>query len=127
MKTNYLVLTDFTESSETALKSALKLAAESGGKVVGLHALSSDNKEAKSLAQKNTRELKSKVSGEYDIQLLVGKLDDLINSSIDLLEIDYVIMGTHGVVGLQNVFGSNALKLVSSSKKPFLITQKDKE
>ncbi|MGB1041300.1 MAG: hypothetical protein ACPGVD_10535, partial [Flavobacteriales bacterium] len=51
----------------------------------------------------------------------------LINTSIDLLDIDYVIMGTHGVTGLQKVLGSKALKLVNASKKPFLITQEGKE
>ena len=127
MKTNYLVLIDFTETSENALRSALNLSGLNGGKVVALHVLSSDKKEEKYEATKKMEQLKTTVSGNFETQLSYGKLGELINASIDLLDIDYVIMGTHGVTGLQKVLGSKALKLVNSSKKPFLITQENKE
>ncbi|MGB1041301.1 MAG: universal stress protein [Flavobacteriales bacterium] len=49
MKTNYLVLIDFSETSKNALKSALNLTSLNGGKVVALHVLSSDKKEEKNI------------------------------------------------------------------------------
>lgn len=126
MEMNYLVLIDFTETSKNALRSALNLTKLNGGKVTALHVLASDNKDEKHLAQKEIRDLKTAVTGEFETQLLEGKLEDTVNSTIDLLSIDYVIMGTHGITGMQKVLGSKALKLVSATKKPFLITQEDR-
>jgi nucleotide-binding universal stress UspA family protein len=36
-----------------------------------------------------------------------------------------IVMGTHGSSGLQKLFGSNAMKVITSSQIPFLIVQKE--
>ncbi len=124
--TNYLVLTDFTNSAKNALISALNLAKKNDGNVTILHALDSNSKEDKELAEKEMSALKASINDTFETKVIVGKLVDTISSSIDLLNIDYVIMGTHGVTGIQKLLGSKALKLVDSTKKPFLITQENK-
>ena len=42
--------------------------------------------------------------------------DELLGSGV-------IFMGTHGMTGLQKIFGSRALKVITNSSVPFIITQ----
>jgi len=120
---NYLALTDFTKAAENALISALNLAKKDNGKVTVLHVLESNGSDLIKKAEEKIVALRSSINGSFHYKIIVGKLLKIIDKLIDELHIDYVVLGTHGVIGIQKVLGSNALKLVNSTKKPFLITQ----
>ena len=125
-KENYLVLFDFSKSAENALMGALSLANQCHGTVQVLHVIKSNLAEQQALALQQMSTLKKTIPGTYETSIIVGNLIEIINDFTINFNIDYVIMGTHGVKGSQKLLGSNALKLVSSGKAPFLITQEHK-
>lgn len=125
----YLVTHDFTSVSDDALHFALKLARTGGGKVLIGHIVKSHDEVAAAELKLSDiiEELPDEDKDRTEYKVLIGNIFDDINKMAELTDVSVIVMGTHGPQGLQKVFGSNALKMVSSSSVPFIITQENEK
>lgn len=121
----YLVPCDFTPVSESALRIGLDLALYNKGRVVLLHVVKNATEKLESkfkyrdLLENYTQEERDLISPKA----IIGDLFEDMSKAGELLDADLIVMGTHGARGMQKIFGSNAVKMISNSETPFLITQ----
>jgi len=121
----YLIPFDFTPVSESAVRIGLDLSIANNGSVILLHIVKNDHERLEARLKFN--EYISTLS-EADKKLTVGKaiIGDVyedISKAGELLDASLIVMGTHGARGFQKIFGSHAVKMISHSSQPFLITQ----
>ena len=130
-----LVPTDFTEVALMALKHASQLGKIFNKHIILLHVLetgmleSSKSKEQKETeASKKLQALADENKKESDIEtsfvVKQGNIFDQIGEQADELNTALVVMGTHGVKGMQHVVGSKALRVITNSNRPFVVVQK---
>ena len=121
----YLVPYDFSEVSEKASRLAIDLAHANNGSVMLIHVVSkrSEKHDAHNKFKELAEKLEEKDIAVMSSRVLVGDLFEDIGKAGELLSPELIVMGTHGAHGLQKVFGSNAIKMISNSSSPFLITQ----
>ena len=130
-----LVPTDFTEVALMALKHASQLGKIFNKHIILLHVLETGMLESsKSKEQKETDASKKlqaladdnkKESGiETSFVVKQGNIFDQIGEQADELNVALVVMGTHGVIGMQHVVGSKALRVITNSNRPFVVVQK---
>ncbi len=84
-------------------------------------------KEVKAKAHRNFEKLKEKWAAKVKIHLFVehGSVADGVKRFVDKKKIDLIVMGTHGSSGLKEyTVGSNAEKIVRSSKVPVIAIKK---
>lgn len=130
MDTMYRVLvpTDFTEVAESAISHAAMVAKSFEGEVVLLHVISSDK--AKEMAEEKLKELATNSSNTYGVnvefEIRKGSIFDRIPEVAKEIEAMLIVMGTHGVKGIQRLTGSYALKVIGHSKVPFIVVQENK-
>jgi nucleotide-binding universal stress UspA family protein len=125
-----MVPTDFTEAAENALKHALMLAKIFSKKVDLLHVVadgrSAGSEEDKAL--QTMKEMADKFSSSSGIKIDYwvrrGSIFDAIGEFADEINAALVVMGTHGVTGLQHVVGSKALRVITNANRPFVVVQK---
>ena len=136
-KYNNVVLspTDFSEVCSNAISHGVKLALFLGYKVCILHII---NKETKAeLKKKNVdidyvdyrlKEYKKYYSKKYKVEIdtmaVEGNIFSTISDVAKEIKTNLMVMGTHGKVGFQHVFGSYALKVVVESPVPVVVVQK---
>lgn len=124
MKANILVPIDFTDAAKNAVNHAAKTAEETKLEMNLVHMCASRKEisEAKEELAKLIAEVETtaKINGV----VRVGSFKDIPVVAKEL-DSEIVFMGTHGATGMQRILGSNALKLVTNSKLPFVIVQKD--
>lgn len=125
----YLIPYDFTPVSEAALRLGLDLAEVNKGNVLLLHVVKkpTDKSEAKAKFKKLISGLTEAEQACSTSKVLVGDIFADIAKASELLDVTLIVMGTHGAKGFQKIFGSHAVKMISSSACPFLITQGKKE
>lgn len=121
----YLIPFDFTPVTESAVRIGLDLAIANKGSVLLLHVVKNQHERLE--AKFKLKEYLATLS-DSDRELTVGKaiIGDVyedISKAGDLLDASLIVMGTHGAKGFQKVFGSHAVKMISYSDQPFLITQ----
>ena len=124
----YLVPCDFSEKFESALRLGIDLAVYNKGSVMSIHIVSkkSDKIEAKQKMKKVIAALKDEERELVEYRVLVGDIYDDIAKAAEVLNVAFIVMGTHGAKGMQKLMGSHALKLVNSTSSPFMITQGNK-
>lgn len=141
-----LVPTDFSAVALSALLTAGKLAKQAQAEVVALHAIETYDynttlenlgityKEVLSqTVKKKMEELIEKNEELQDIkishQMESGKTHKVINQIAQEENCDLIVMGTHGASGIGHiekfVLGSNAYRVVNSSKLPVLTIRRD--
>lgn len=126
-KNLYIVPYDFTEVGQKALEYALFL----GGKVrteIQLLYVAADK--AKGMqAQQKLQDVcdrtEKPVGVELTAKVKIGSIFTDIGDCAKKEHAQLIIMGTHGKRGLQSLFGSHAMKVITSAECPFLIVQKD--
>ncbi len=121
-----VVTWDFTEVSEFALAHAERYASVSGAKIHCLH-IANTKQENNALQQQLEKEVRNATSNEnIEIEAVVkhGKIFSSINEYAESVKAELIIMGTHGRIGTQKIFGSKALKVIVGSKIPFLTVQR---
>jgi nucleotide-binding universal stress UspA family protein len=125
----YLVPYDFTNVTEEAMRYALQLSHKGGGKVLLAHIVKNEDDilAAELKLEKVLKNLKDADEVKVSYKVMAGNIFEDLDKIGDLTKASVIVMGTHGVTGFQKLFGSNALKIVSSSKIPFIITQEDQE
>ena len=128
LKKQIVVPWDFTHIAEAALKHAVKISRMIGSEICLLHIVEkgiSPSDEAK------TRERLTQVASESSVNFKVTVIHHISKGTIFHAIADYanekdaslVVMGTHGMVGMQKLTGSWALKVIVKSKVPFIVVQ----
>ncbi len=134
---NILVPTDFSKGAEVALDYALELAGKVGGKVHLLHAymipafpedggvLRQLVTEMETVAEKTLDQLAEKRRSTGALGQLLVKVGDareqIIQCAVDL-QVDLLVMGTHGRRGLKRMFlGSVAEAVLRMAPCPVLV------
>jgi len=120
-----LVPWDFTKVAKNALLHALQISSHDNNPVYLLNIVKSEKDIETALNElKKTQE---EIIETYDRNVeIVAKEGSIFSTIADFaLEIDalMVLMGTHGIQGMQKLTGSWALKVVASSKIPFIVVQ----
>ena len=121
-----LVPTDFTRVAECALNHASVMAARMGAEIHLLHIVASkdDVDEARTkLDMAIGRAQKAGVGQTLVPEVRVGSLYDLIGTAAAEIGAGLIIMGTHGMRGMQFITGSRALRVITNSAVPFIVVQ----
>jgi nucleotide-binding universal stress UspA family protein len=119
-----LVPFDFTRVSDIALQHAKVLGKALGSELVLAHIVP-EKKEIPE-ARLRLQALVDSVSPEYArIQgvLRIGSIFEAIDDMAVELDAQLVVMGTHGVKGMQFITGGRALRIVTECTVPVVITQ----
>ncbi len=128
-KNLYIVPYDFTPVSEKALEFALFLGSKvrTEIKLLNVAVDKPNGMKAKSQLQELCENMKTPPTVELTHAVRVGSIFTDIGKAAKQDHAQLIIMGTHGKRGLQSVFGSHAMKVVTSAECPFLIVQKGTE
>jgi len=119
---------DFTPVASHALAHAVKISRMVGNDVTLLHIVSSGISQ-KALAEVRAHLQRAAEEGgkKYNIALswniVKGSIFHAIADFANEKEASLVIMGTHGMKGMQKLTGSWALKVMVKSKTPFIVVQ----
>jgi nucleotide-binding universal stress UspA family protein len=126
-KNIYLVLHDFTSVGEAALNYAVNLSSNLINEIKLVH-LVSDKKELSNATLK-LNEIISKTVKTENTEITgivkVGSIFEDIAKIVKEEKVNLIIMGTHGAKGFQKIFGSHAMKVITSSDVPFFVIQQD--
>jgi nucleotide-binding universal stress UspA family protein len=129
-----LVPVDFTKEAEVAMDHAFGFAKLKSWSVMLLHVINAETKsklkkEAKDIEDINkdlaliAEKAKETHGIEVDFMTQEGSIFNEISSVCEEIKARIVFMGTHGKVGIQKFIGSYALKVITSSKVPFIVVQ----
>ena len=120
-----LVPIDFTPVSTTAVNHAMAVGQAFNSEIHLLHivAKKSEFSEARERLHAFQREHLQAFSGTVKNSVRIGNLfDDIDDVSVEM-DANLVIMGTHGLKGMQFITGGRALRIVRECSTPFIITQ----
>ncbi len=131
---NILVPVDFTPVADTAINHATLLAKLLKKEITLFHVIESGLlTSGKALEQKEEEAkqklavLSEKIQKESGIESHIvtrrGNIFETIGEVADELNTAFVVMGTHGVKGMQHVVGSRALKVINSANRAFVVVQ----
>jgi nucleotide-binding universal stress UspA family protein len=119
---------DFTPVASHALAHAVKISRMVGHEISLLHVVDASISQ-KGLAEKRAhlQKVAEDNSKKYNIslawQISKGSIFHAIAEFANEKEASLVIMGTHGMKGMQKLTGSWALKVIVKSKVPFIVVQ----
>lgn len=120
-----LVPTDFTKVSENALGHAVLMAKTIEAKIHVVHVIG--NKKTINEARLKLEVLKERMLKEFGMEietvLRIGSIFEDIDKVASEIDASLIIMGTHGLRGMQFITGSRALKIVTESSIPFIVVQ----
>ncbi len=120
-----LVPTDFSPVGDSAVAYATQLSKILGARVELLHVVANtkDAAVAKSALASQVMTLeKDNIEAAGIVE--TGNIFDDIGKVAERLDAKLIVMGTHGVKGMQHVLGSKALKVITNSDVPFIVVQK---
>lgn len=124
-KKSILVTWDFTDVSEYALEHAIRISKIVDNNIALIHIIKRKS-EADDAIQKMT-EAAEKIQDKHGIKPTIivkeGTIFTTIGEIATEIDANLVIMGTHGIKGMQKLTGSWALKVIVSSKVPFIVVQ----
>jgi nucleotide-binding universal stress UspA family protein len=124
MSSHFLIPIDFSETTLNALKFASQLSKSDQDTFTLLHVIKQEDERIAAKHQLDSIIEKSSIpEGTITGKIIVGKFLNDIGKIAESINASLIVMGTHGSTGLQKVFGSNAMKVVSHSKTPLLIVQ----
>lgn len=119
---------DFTPVAESALAHAARISRMVGNKICLLHIVDPGTKvraegEKKTLLRHIADENGRKYNLPIDSEVIKGSIFTSIAEFVNDRDASLVVMGTHGMVGMQKLTGSWALKVIVKSKAPFIVVQ----
>jgi nucleotide-binding universal stress UspA family protein len=119
---------DFTPVAESALAHAAKIARMVRNDICLLHIVDSSVKtrveaEKKTLLNRVADEGSRKYNMRISAYVVKGSIFTTIADFVNNMEASLVVMGTHGMKGMQKLTGSWALKVIVKSKIPFIVVQ----
>lgn len=119
---------DFTPVAEHALAHAVKISRMVGNEICLLHIVDSGIKPAvegekrillKHVADENSKKYNMTIVFDISKGSIFSAIADFVNAK----DASVVVMGTHGMKGMQKLTGSWALKVIVKSKVPFIVVQ----
>lgn len=130
-----LIPTDFSEAANTAINHAVKVAKSSGDEIRLVHIVNKDTKSKLKKAGESLDDLNAKMKAEVekiqsndgvkaDFHLREGSIFTTIGEVAEEIGARLLVMGTHGVVGMQHITGAWAVKVITSSPVPTIVVQK---
>jgi nucleotide-binding universal stress UspA family protein len=119
---------DFTNVAEHALAHAVKISRMVGNNICLLHIVETGIKAAeesdkKNRLQKIVEEKSAHFNAGITWHISKGSIFSAIADFANDKEASLVVMGTHGMKGMQKLTGSWALKVIVKSKVPFIVVQ----
>ena len=119
---------DFTPVAENALAHSVKISRMVGNDICLLHIVDKDIKpraegEKRALLNHIAKEASSSFNMNVSAQVAKGTIFTSIAEFVNSHDVNLVVMGTHGMVGMQKLTGSWALKVIAKSKVPFIVVQ----
>jgi nucleotide-binding universal stress UspA family protein len=122
---NIIVPWDFTEVAENALKHAVRLSRKVKADIYLVHIAKSDSDIPQLLEKINEKAQLESNNYNLNISAIVreGNIFDTIGEIANELDALLVVMGTHGIKGMQKLTGSWALKVIANSEIPYLVVQ----
>lgn len=120
-----LVPFDFTKVSFVAINHALKVAESTKADILVVHVVSKQDSldEARTKLKLLTERIEKEYGRTIRTVARVGSIFEDIGDLAMELNATFVIMGTHGLRGMQFITGSRALRIVTSAQVPFVIVQ----
>lgn len=121
-----LVPTDFTKVADCALNHASKMAERMGAEIHLLHIVgeTEDVPEARTKLTMEVERAKRMGSGLPVLPIVrVGSVYEDIGTVATEIGAGLIIMGTHGMRGMQFITGSRALRVITHSTVPFVVVQ----
>ena len=124
-KKTILVPWDFTEVAENALQHAINIANVTNSQIELINIVKREKDEYSTKDQ--LKEIIQILIDKYKIELKgivkSGNLFSAINDYAEEVDAFLIVMGTHGIVGIQKLMGSKALKVIEGSEVPYLVVQ----
>jgi nucleotide-binding universal stress UspA family protein len=114
---------DFTEITDFAIAHAIKYAALLNAGIVLLHVVKKETPEIRTKLAQVAADTQSKYGIKPDISIQEGTIFKTITQVAEDLNAILIVMGTHGMKGLQKLTGSRALKVIIGSKIPYIVIQ----
>jgi nucleotide-binding universal stress UspA family protein len=119
---------DFTHVAEHALAHAVKISRMVGNEICLLHIVDKrinhlDEEAKKSHLSKAAEDNAKKFNAAITSHISKGSIFSAIADFAHDSDASLVVMGTHGIKGMQKLTGSWALKVIVKSKVPFIVVQ----
>ena len=120
-----VIPTDFTVIAQYAVESAVPFAKASNTGIVLLHIAkkSADIPDATVKVEEEAACAAQKYGVPVKGIVREGTIFTTIGETVAELDASLVLMGTHGIKGMQKLTGSWALKVIVTSKVPFIVVQ----
>ncbi len=120
-----LIPTDFTVVAQYAVESAVKFAKLTNADMVLVNIVKKASEISEATAKVEVEA--DKVSKDFGIKatgiVREGSIFTTIGETVSEIDAGLVVMGTHGIRGMQKLTGSWALKVLVSSKVPIIVVQ----
>jgi len=120
-----LLPTDLSKLGDVAMDHALLMARTIGADVYALHIV--EHKKQVPEARQKMNELRDRIQREKGVTISpmvrIGSIYEDIDKTAVEMDCSLIIMGTHGLRGIQFLTGGRALKIVTESSVPFIIVQ----
>ena len=120
-----LIPTDFTVVAQYAIEWAVPFAKSSNTGLVLVHIVKKADEIPDAMAKVEAEA--EEVTRNFGVSatgiVREGTIFTTIGETVDELDASLVVMGTHGVKGMQKLTGSWALKVIVTSKVPFIVVQ----
>ena len=122
----FVVPHDFTPAADTAVNNAINICKQTGASIALLHIVTKDIEIAG--AELKLKEVIKKYGNSnvsFRCKAIAGSIFTDIGKYAEFLNASAIIMATHGAKGMQKVFGSLAMKVIISTRIPFMVVQKE--
>ena len=116
---------DFSQVAENAFQHAVNISKALNREILLLHVVHEerDKDSRRGELEASIEKLGNEYGKKPHFEVVSGSIFHAIGESAKELKAEMIIMGTHGLKGAQKLFGSKALKVVVSSRIPFLVVQ----
>ncbi len=120
-----LVPWDFTKVAVYALEHALEYSKATNEKIILVHIVKKQKDIVPSTKkmEEKAAEIKKEHNVDLDVMVREGSIFTSISDIAEEVNASLVIMGTHGVKGMQKITGSWALKVIANTEVPFVVVQ----
>lgn len=126
-KSNILVPIDFTAVTEKALEHACVLAQQTHEHIHLLHVVKKAEDTQNIELKQQLNSIRDKHHEKYGVPIISnireGNIFNTISEFSQAEKSRLIVMGTHGVRGVQYIVGAFAVRVIMSSKIPVIITQ----
>lgn len=122
-KKTLIVPWDFSEVAKNALYHAIKISRTINTDITLLHIGKEDDNTVVRMNESISECLQLK---NINIKWIIkdGSIFTTIRETAEAMGSVFVVMGTHGMTGVQKLIGSKALKVIAESNVPFIVVQK---